>query len=429
MKVNVIGLGHLGCVTAAGLAEVGLSVLALDPDETTIQKLQQNRTKFQEPNLIELMNQHVLKKNLKFSNSLADLDDATVTWFTFDTPLDENGIANTHTIFENIRLILPHLHQSTLIIISSQVPVGFTKLLSEYSNNNHPSKNYRFAYSPENLRLGNALDIFMHPDRIVVGIQNEPDKEKIQELLKPITQNILWMSLESAEMTKHAINGFLATSVIFINELATLCEKVGANVTEVEQGLKTEERIGPKAYLRPGGAIAGGTLLRDINYLIKISEERNLSTPLLSSLLESNQQHKRWTLNKLNESLKNLKHKTITSLGLTYKAGTHLIEGSLAIDTCKWLAEKGAIVNAYDPACKELPQALSFINLKTNLAEALEIADAILISTDWPEFLSLTAEDLMKNITKPLVIDPHGFLKSNAFTKDSRIQYVSLGVT
>lgn len=326
-----------------------------------------------------------------------------------------------------VTALFPYIKENTLILISSQLPVGTIRRLKEFSDALCASKNIRFACSPENLRLGKAIDVFTKPDRVIVGLQHDQDKERIQTVLKPFTENIIWMSIESAEMTKHALNAFLATSVVFINEIAALCEQVGANAREVEQGLKSEERIGPKAYLRPGNAIAGGTLARDVNYLIQTGKQHHLDTPFFSALLTSNQAHKQWSCRRMMSILKEFKNKTIATLGLTYKAGTDTLRRSSAIEMCQWLADQGADVLAYDPAVKALPsEYISFIQLKNTLAETLQNADAVVVATEWPEFNRLSVEELLNSIKQPYVFDAGGFLAKN-LGNDDRIKYFSVG--
>lgn len=427
MKTAVVGLWHLGSVTAACLAKGGHDVLAYDPNQETIAHFKQGKAPIFEPGLDDLIAKGKADAKLHFTSHPGDLGLAEIIWVTFDTPVDDNDIADVELVTREIKNIFQYLQNNALIIISSQIPVGTTRKLLQYCTEQFPQKNITFACSPENLRLGKAIDVFTKPDRVIVGIQTEADKKRIEALLSPFTQNIVWMSIESAEMTKHALNAFLATSVVFINELSTLCERVGANAREVEMGLKSEERIGPKAYLRPGNAIAGGTLARDVNYLIQIGENQHLATPLFSALLDSNHAHKQWSCRRVIEILKDLKNKTITTLGLTYKVGTDTLRRSTAVETCEWLSQQGANVVAYDPALKQLPVDLSkFIDLKTSLSDAIKGADAVLISTECPEFVALNADLLLEHTNKPLIFDAGGFLAKN-FSQDSRVKYFSVG--
>ncbi|MBA3872819.1 MAG: UDP-glucose/GDP-mannose dehydrogenase family protein, partial [Anaerolineae bacterium] len=267
MEICVVGLWHLGMVTAACMAKIGHHVTGYDADKDLIEKLQAGETPLFEPGLKDLIQAGITTGNLQFSAEAAAVAQAELVWVTYDTPVDENDVADVDFVVDQVTHLLPFMRQDTLVLISSQLPVGTTARLEAAYHTANPNGSITFAYSPENLRLGNAIRVFMEPDRIIIGIRHETDKVRIAEALKPITNNIEWMSAESAEMTKHALNAFLATSVAFMNEIATLCEQVGADAREVERGLKSEVRIGPRAYLRPGGAFAGGTLARDLVFL------------------------------------------------------------------------------------------------------------------------------------------------------------------
>ena len=429
MKVAVVGLWHLGAVTAACLAEGGHDVIAYDPVAETVAQLQAGKPPIFEPGLEELLNQGVAKGKLRYTDDTSTLSAAEIVWVTYDTPVDHNDIADVAYVVDQITQLMPQLAVNALIIISSQLPVGTAQVLQQKSLSVAADKNFTFVCIPENLRLGKALDVFLKPDRIVIGLDNLAMQGKLQELLKPFSENLVWMSVVSAEMTKHALNAFLAVSVTFINEIAALCESVGADARQVERGLKSEERIGPKAYLRPGGAIAGGTLMRDINYLKQIGEEAQQDTFLLTAIAESNLYHTEWSRRKLQKLWSNLKGKRVAMLGLTYKAGTDTLRRSTAIETCEWLHQQGTLINAYDPGISQLPANLAgFIDIKESITAALQAVDAVLISTEWPQFRDLTAEEFVTNVKQPLVLDPGGFVAKN-LALDSRIQYFSVGVS
>lgn len=427
MKVAVAGLWHLGSVTAACLAQAGHDVLGYDPDAKIVDQLQQNAAPIFEPGLNALLAQGKNARKLHYSTRLQDMNSAEIVWVTFDTPVDDNDIADIAWVKSVVIAMFAELQPNTLVLFSSQLPVGTIRQLQALCHKEYPASNITFACSPENLRLGKAIEVFTKPERIIVGLQTNADKDRLQTLLKPFTQNIIWMSIESAEMTKHALNAFLATSVVFINEIAALCEQVGANAREVEQGLKSEDRIGPKAYLRPGNAIAGGTLARDVNYLIQTGQQHAIGTPLFSALLASNQAHKQWCCRRMLDILKDLKNKTIATLGLTYKAGTDTLRRSSAVETCQWLNSQGAKVIAYDPAINALPTELArFIQLKNTLIEALQGADAVVVATEWPEFNALSVAVLLANIKQPYVFDAGGFL-AKLLGNDKRVHYFSVG--
>lgn len=427
MKVGVIGLWHLGVVTAACLAEVGNKVVGYDGDVDLITSLKAGRSPVYEIGLNELIEKRSLTGELLFTADLADLSDVEIAWVTFDTPVDDNDNADVNYVMDQVKSITAYLPAHCTVIISSQLPVGSTRQLQQFSNDNFPQKNLKFAYSPENLRLGKAIEVFLNPDRIVIGIENENDQIPILKLVDALSSKILWMSIESAEMTKHAINAFLANSVVFINEIATMCEQLGASAHEVEKGLKSEERIGPKAYLKPGAAIAGGTLARDLNYLVNLSQKNEVISLLFPALIESNNLHKSWACRKVLEILKSLENKSVAVLGLAYKPGTDTLRRSIAIETCLWLKRNGAKVVAYDPFIKLLPNKfLNVIDLKPSLFEAIENTDAIIISTECVEFTELQSQDFLTSSLNPCIIDPAGFLKCY-LGNNEKIKYFSVG--
>jgi UDPglucose 6-dehydrogenase len=423
MKVAIVGLWHLGIVTAACLAKAGHEVIGYDPDKTIIENLQQNIAPIFEPGLDDLLKTH----SLSYSSQPDIIHSADIVWINFDTPVDENDIADIMYVKNEIEKLASHIKNNSLLLISSQLPVGTTRKIQQQISQQYPEKNIRFGYIPENLRLGKAINVFTHADRFVVGLDHQEDQEIVKSLLGKFTEHFVWMSIESAEMTKHALNAFLAVSVTFINEIATLCESVGANASEVEAGLKSEERIGPKAYLRAGGAIAGGTLMRDINYLNQIGTQLKHPVPLLSSVLQSNAYHKDWVHRKIHDLLQELKNKTVAVLGLTYKANTNTLRRSSSVETCQWLSQHGVIVNAFDPAIQNLPNdCAEYINLKTNIEDALHTADAVVVATEWPDFRKLAANTLLDIVKQPVVLDPNGFLMAT-LGQNPHVRYYSVG--
>ncbi|HEY9731601.1 MAG TPA: nucleotide sugar dehydrogenase [Drouetiella sp.] len=427
MKVAVIGLWHLGTVVAACLGKAGHEVVGIDEDRGVIADLILGKPPIAEPGLEETCRAVVQAGMLRFSSDLASASDADVVWIAYDTPVDDQDRADVEFVQRKIEAVLPHLQPETLVLISSQVPVGFTRAMADYAQKTFPEKNLLFGYSPENLRLGKAIQVFMEPDRVVVGISHEKARLKVLDLVKSFTENIVWMSIESAEMTKHALNAFFALSITFINEIASVCERVGADAKEVEQGLKTEARIGPRAYLGPGAAFAGGTLARDIEFLNQLASENNLKTPILSAVRLSNEEHKNWPARRLQQKLLTLDGKVIAVLGLTYKPGTDTLRRSSAVELCEWLLEQGSTVQAHDPAITALPEEKhSAIHLKKSIREAVNGANAVVVATEWPEFNEITAEQLTSWMQQPLVLDANAFLKKN-LANEKKIDYLTVG--
>ena len=430
MQVCVQGLWHLGSVTAACLASVGHDVTGLDADTATIEKLAHGKAPLFEPGLDDLLQAGIANGKLKFFTSpkLA-LEGAPVLWVAFDTPVDDEDQADVAFVQGQIQMALPFLADGAVVLVSSQMPVGSIRKLEAFAQKTLPAKNLGFACSPENLRLGKALDVFLKPDRIVVGVRNDSTRQVLQKLLSPITDKVEWMSVESAEMTKHAINAFLATSVTFANEIAAICELVGADAKEVERGLKTEARIGPKAYVSPGGPFAGGTLARDIAFLGIESQAHHLSTPLLSAVRPSNDEHKNWVRRKLLQQFGSIEGVTVAIWGLTYKPGTDTLRRSLAVELCDWLLSQGANVKVYDPEVKQIPERwIGKVVHCTSEMLTVEDADALVVGTEWPQFKqSATA---LTKISKSgfSVLDANRHLQSLSVAfREAGFNYLAVG--
>lgn len=436
MRVVVYGLWHLGCVTAGCLADAGNTVVGLDLDQPLIDGLNAGKPPLDEPGLPELIETGRRTGRLSFTtNPTEALHGAGVLWVTFDTPVDENDVADVAFVRERLEKIKDAVRPGTLVLISSQVPVGFTRALAK----DWGGRGIRFGISPENLRLGKAIEVFRTPERVIVGLSHpEQDRDLVTRLFLPFgpagtgqAPRIEWMTLESAEMTKHALNAFLATSVTFINELARLCEAVGANAKEVERGLKSEARIGSKAYLGPGAAFAGGTLARDVQFLVDFGKKHDVATPLFSGIWQSNQTHKDWTRQQVKRVLGDAggagKLPTVAVLGLTYKAGTSTLRRSSSVELCQWMHQQGIRVRAHDPAVKELPNELRpAIELAGSAADALKGADLAVIATEWPEYKGLNPDELVTAMRCPKVVDPNWFAAA-ALGNDPRVTYVATG--
>ena len=428
MKVCVQGLWHLGSVTSACLASLGHEVVGLDFDAAAIQALSRNTPPVSEPGLEDLIGHGLASGNLRFTSEIAEATkDAEVLWVAYDTPVDDNDAADAESVVVQIERVLPFLAVGATVLISSQMPVGSIRRLEATAAAKFAARRYEFACSPENLRLGNALDAFLRPDRIIMGVRPGRDRERLIRLLGPVTKRIEWMSIESAEMTKHAINAFLATSVIFANEIASICELVGADAKEVERGLKSEGRIGPKAYLSPGAAFAGGTLARDVAFLNQVSRERRLATPLLTSIKPSNDAHKQWVKHKLEAFFPDLSHTSVAVWGLTYKPGTDTLRRSMAVELCDWLIERGANVRVHDPAAKDLPRHWSGrVQRCDDPLSAVQGAHALVIATEWPLYQEVAADQMSQRSATLTVLDANHFIPGIAAAQG--VRYVAVGV-
>jgi len=432
MKVCVYGLWHLGSVTAACLADFAsvTSVVGLDPDGAVVTALNDGRPPLFEPGLEDLVRRGLAARRLQFTDRIERVADADLVWVTFDTPVNQDDEADVDAVAKRIAALFPHFADGVVVLVSSQVPVGFCARLEREFAAVAAGRRVEFACSPENLRLGRAIEVFRNPERTVVGTRTAAARTRIGQMLEPLGRPIEWMRVESAEMTKHAVNAFLATSVTFINEIAALCEGTGADAKEVERALKSEGRIGPKAYLSPGAAFAGGTLARDIAFLLATGSRLHLSTPLFAGVKQSNDVHRRWAQRRLGELLDDVRGKTVAVLGLTYKPNTDTLRRSESVVLCRWLVERGARVRAHDPAIPagtatpELPET---VVLEGTIDDAIRGADAVVVATEWPVFRELSADRLAAATARPVVLDAGRFLAAN-LAGDARVRYFAVGV-
>lgn len=420
MNLTVLGLWHLGSVTAACCAR-HFEVTGLDFDESVVAGLANGKAPILEPGLNDLLAAGLAKKSLRFTtDAKSACASADVLWVTYDTPVNDNDESDAEFVLSRIRRALPHLPAGALVLISSQLAVGTcAQLEREFSQ-------FHFACSPENLRLGKAIDAFEKAERAIVGIRTDAKRALLEQLFKPFAAQTLFMRTESAEMVKHALNSFLALSITFINEIARLCEHVGADAKEVAAGLKSEPRIGPRAYLGPGGPFAGGTLARDVVTLTKLGASQGESLSLIPAIKQSNDLHRSWAFRKLQSRLGELRGKTIAVLGLVYTPNTDTLRRSAAVELCQQLLTAGARVQAHDPALKSLPTELAAISLKTDLSAVLRGADAAVVCTEWPAFRAAPWTELLPEMTQRIVVDANGFL-DRQISGIAGVEFISVG--
>ena len=407
MKVCVYGLWHLGLVTIAGLLQTtDHSIIGLDAFDMS--DLNKGTIPFHEPNVGVTLSKGLEYKRLSFTTNHRDaLENSDILWVTFDTPINSCDIPDSNYIETRIVNILPYIKNNTKIIISSQVKVGFTNTLREIVTLQYPDKKIYIAYSPENLQLGNALERFIYPDRIIIGTRTD-EKSQFEPFFSSLSKNLIWMTIPSAEMTKHAINAYLAASICFANEIAQLCDDVGALSGEVELGMKTDIRIGSKAYVRSGNAYSGGTLARDVQSLNTIACESDISTPLLSSISDSNYDHTNWIHSIIRNGMNNKMYgKNVIIIGLTYKDGTSTLRQSGAIKLCEWLYKQGIIIYAYDPlVTSECP---NYINMICDPSHIPANPHCVIILKNPYQIFD---KSLLDKITEnSMVIDPDGYLQ------------------
>jgi len=405
MKIAVQGLWHLGSVTAACGAK-HFEVVGLDFDTANVAKLNSGKAPLFEPGLDELLAAGIAAKKLSFTTDAKIAGaNADILWLCYDTPVNDKDESDVKFVLANLRKVLPHLPKGSLVLISSQLPVGTcAKMEKEFPQ-------FHFACSPENLRLGKAIDAFEKAERAIVGIRDEMKKPLLEKLFAPFTPQIIFMRTESAEMVKHALNSFLALSITFINEIARLCEHTGADAKEVSLGLKSEPRIGPKAYLGPGGPFAGGTLARDVVTLTKLAKAEGEKISVIPAIKQSNDLHRGWAFKRLQSRLGNLRGKKIAVLGLTYTTNTDTLRRSAAVELCKQLLRAGARVSAFDPAIKNLPRDLKKILIATDVAAALSGADVAVVCTEWAQFRQADWAKIVSQMRGKIFVDANRFLE------------------
>jgi UDPglucose 6-dehydrogenase len=405
MKITVLGLWHLGSVTAACCAK-HFQVVGLDFDAANVAKLNSGRAPLLEPGLDDLISAGIAAKKLSFTaDAKTACASADILWLCYDTPVNENDESDVESVLANLRKALVHLPKGALVLISAQLPVGTcAKLEKEFSQ-------FHFACSPENLRLGKAVESFEKAGRVIVGIRDDAKKPVLEKLFRPFTPQIIFMRTESAEMVKHALNSFLALSITFINEVARLCEHTGADAKEVSTGLKSEARIGPKAYLGPGGPFAGGTLARDVVTLTKLAEKNGEKISVIPAIKQSNDLHRGWAFKKLQSRLGDLRGKRISILGLTYTTNTDTLRRSAAVELCRQLLAVGAEVSAFDPAVKILPPDLNSVVLAADISTALASAEAVVVCTEWPQFRQADWAKIVPQMRSAVFVDANRFLE------------------
>lgn len=420
LRITVVGLWHLGSVTAACCARF-FEVTGLDFDAANVTRLNRGEAPLAEPGLDDLLKAGLASKALRFTDDPASAcPGADILWLTIDTPVNDRDESDVASVLEQLRRCLPHLPAGALVLVSSQLPVGTCRRLeAEFPQ-------FHFACSPENLRLGAALDAFQQAERVVVGIRTDARKAMLERLFAPFTPRVQFMRTESAEMVKHALNSFLAVSITFINEIARLCEHVGADAQEVSAGLKSEARIGPKAYLKPGGPFAGGTLARDVVTLTRLGTEARERITVIPAIKQSNDRHRRWSFDRLEARLGEVRGRTIAVLGLVYTPNTSTLRRSAAIELCQQLLHAGAQVKAFDPAIRELPPELSAVALGADLTATLTAVDAAVICTEWPAFREAAWTERVESMRRALIIDPNGFLQKE-LKNLPRVEHLSVG--
>lgn len=415
MKIIVIGTGYVGLVTGTCFAEVGIDVICVDVDKNKIENLKRGILPIFEPGLETLVQKNVSKGRLQFSTSLEEsIAGADVAFIAVGTPPGENGSADLQYVIEVAKQIGKHMNSYGVIVTKSTVPVGTAlkvqDAIQEELNTRDISIPFDVASNPEFLKEGAAIDDFLKPDRIVVGVSSKKAEEVLRKLYKPFLLNghpIIFMDVPSAEMTKYTANSMLATKISFMNEIANLCEIMGADVNMVRKGIGSDARIGSK-FIYPGIGYGGSCFPKDVKALIKTAAENGYAMKILQAVEEVNEFQKTVLFTKLmNRFQGKIEGKTIAMWGLSFKPNTDDMREAPSLTLIKSIIEAGGIVQAYDPvAIKEAKHILrDSIKYCNNEYEVLENADALLIVTEWIDFRSPDFEKIKATLKNPIVFD------------------------
>ena len=407
MKIGIIGSGHVGLVTGSCFADLGNEVVCMDHDVAKIKLLSSGRIPFYEPGLLELVQKNTEEGRLKFVTNISDVVKfAKIIFLCVGTPPGNSGEADLSAIRHVAQGIAKSLSEYRLIVEKSTVPVETGAQLYRMIKKFVKRRNsFDVASNPEFLREGTALQDFFNPDRIVLGVENSRAKKLLLELYKPFKVPIVVTDIRSAELTKHASNSFLATKISFINLVSQICDKVGADIGKVAEGMGADRRIG-RAFLNAGIGFGGSCFPKDLAAFIHIAEKLNISSDLLREVFEINEVQKINFSEKVLKVLKSLKGKTLAVLGLAFKPDTDDIRNAPAVDILKHLKREGAKIKVYDPqAVSGAKEILKDIRFVKNSYEACRGADAVLVMTEWREFRELDLNRLKRSLKRPIIID------------------------
>jgi len=433
MNIAVIGAGYVGLVSGTCFAEIGAKVTCIDTDTGKIQMLKAGEIPIFEPRLELMVARNVAEGRLKFESTFGDaLSKADVIFIAVGTPTDgSTGGINTSYVENAARSLAPFLENYTVIVNKSTVPVGTADQVSKIIFVANDNANFDVASNPEFLREGSAIDDFMKPDRIIVGVDNSRPEEILKQIYQPLTDQgvpLITMDSKSAELTKYASNAFLATKVAFINEMAALCDASGANVKSVAKGMGLDKRIGPR-FLSPGPGVGGSCFPKDTRALVNIAQDNNAEARIVTSVIEANRRQLERMVKKIRlASGGNFQDKNIGIMGLTFKPNTDDMRESPAIYIIGELEQAGAQIKAHDPegmaqAKILLPNSISYCDA---MYEVCDQADILVLMTEWDTYKNLDFELIQKLMRGQTVVDLRNIYERN-YIERGGFQYYGIG--
>ena len=429
MKISVIGCGYVGLVSGFCFADSGHKVTCIDNSDKKIELLKDNKVPIYEPGLKELLLKNLENNNLNFElNINENIKDSEIVLIAVGTPTGENGDADLTFVHQCAREISEFISPNTQIIIKSTVPVGTCDEVEDIIKENCLHSEFSVISNPEFLREGNAINDFINPDRIVIGTDDQTSREIMINLYKNIINEdkILFTSRRSSELIKYASNSMLAMRIIFINEIADLCEKIGTNVTDIAKGIGLDKRIGPH-FLEPGPGFGGSCFPKDARALIESGKKYGAPQTLLESVILGNENRKKNISKKILDKLDKQSENEIGILGVTFKAETDDMRESPSLVIIPDLQENGMNISVYDPEGeKEASKILKDVNWKKSAYEAAENVDCLVILTDWEEFKNLDLDKLKNSMKRPLIYDFRNIFDPDMMT-ELGFEYCSIG--
>ena len=429
-KISVIGTGYVGLVTGTCFADMGHHVICLDIDTHRIELLNQGVIPIYEPGLKQLVDQNVKAGRLSFTTDYPTaIKDAQFAFIAVGTPSNNEGEADLQYVKSVANSIAQNLDHSIIIVNKSTVPVGTGDWVAEIilEQNGKDTPKFCVVSNPEFLREGSAINDFMIPDRVVLGSSDREAAEKVAELYEALRAPIMITDLRTAEMIKYASNAFLATRISFINEMANICESLGADVREVAKGMGMDKRIGP-AFLDAGLGWGGSCFPKYVRALAHMAATRGTHPQLLQAVMDINQNQRQRAVTKLEQSLGDLTGRRIGVLGLSFKPNTDDTRDAPALDIIRMLLAKGADVQGYDPQAMKVSKTLiPELTLRDNPYEVARDADALLLATEWNEFKSLDFKKIKQAMRGNVILDGRNIWDGQAL-HEMGFEYMGIGV-
>ena len=431
-NITIIGTGYVGLVTGVGLSEFGNKVICVDINQSKINDLNAGKVPIYEPGLLDLIRKNVNSERLFFSSDIASsIKESEVIIIAVGTPQSKNGSADLKYVFDALDSISENLNSYKVIVTKSTVPIGtgekiITKLKKKYEDN----IDFDYVSNPEFLREGSAVKDFLWPDRVIIGTNNEKALQIMRDIYRPLYINknpIQRTAVETSEMIKYASNSFLALKISFINEIANLCESVGADVHDVAIAMGKDGRISDK-FLHPGPGFGGSCFPKDLEALLSLSKEHSVTMETLQAAIKANRNQKERIGEKLDRLVSGgIKGKKIAILGLTFKANTDDVRESSTIDLIKFILNQGGFVNAYDPIANEsMAKIFNDIHYFDNVYDAICEVDALVIMTEWNEFRALDLNRIKKSMRNNYVLDTRNVLNMKELSEQGFV-YDNIG--